>query len=74
MTSMKQVFAECLQKLEEAEGRPMVPVLGALSPEAWMQLFESAPMHLRKELHEAALRQYELERVKADLAKLPLAY
>lgn len=74
MTSMKQVFAECLQKLEEAEGRPMVFVLGALSPEAWMQLFESAPMHLRKELYEAALEECRRKEAMAELAKLPLTY
>lgn len=74
MTSMKQVFAKCLQELEEEEGRPMVPVLGALSPEAWMQLFESAPMHLQKELHKAALLQCDRLRAMVGLAKTPLTY
>lgn len=72
--SMTQEFERCLRELEEAEGRPMITVLGTLSPENWRQLFQYAPMHLRRELHKAALRQCELARVREELAKLPLAY
>lgn len=73
MQSMKKEFAQCLHALVAAEGTPTVHV--PLSPEAWMRLFEHAPMPLRRELHDAAMRRcHQQHVVKETLAKIPLTY
>lgn len=75
MKGMKEEFAQCLHALVEAEGTPKVHVLDALSPEAWIGLFEHAPMPLRRELHDAAMRRcHQHTAVQEMLAKVSRMY